>query len=207
MGATADAVAAKAVLRRTGFGEGEVLLERLGWRCGGHHKQVVRLQRHDDRRQVLQGIEGRLLENGGQLDQHRVVDQHRVAVCGRLDHRLCADDSRCARPVVNDYRLAPRLLQLLTNHARHRIRCAARRIRHYKFDRPARIGGLRRGRRQCPGAQGEQRKCCRLKCTFAQRHGDVSSCRLGGGGNGQVVHCASADKMRSRRCFSAGTRS
>jgi hypothetical protein len=68
----------------------------------------------------------------------RIVDlEQRVTVCRRLLHGFDRDPAIAARPVIDDQRLVPRVIQLVADLAKHGVRPAARRIRNGDLHRSA----------------------------------------------------------------------
>ena len=95
---------------------------------------VVRVRQVRDRDEI-----GHLV---GKVRAHGRVDRHLecggiegVAVRLRLRRQHRADRAAGARPVLDDKAVGNVLVQLLDQHARHRVHAAARRERHDETDR------------------------------------------------------------------------
>ena len=112
-----------------------------------HHHRVGHVGEQRDRREILHTVERHV---GDQRVVHRVhahrVEQDGVAVGRRARDRAGADVARAAGAVLDDDRLAHRLVQMQRDDARQDVGRPARRPRHQQRDRAVRIG-LREGRR------------------------------------------------------------
>ena len=108
-------------------------------RYAGVDDQVLRRSYSQcDGRQVLDRVKGHLVEQRDVDGQRTVVaDQKRVPVRRRLGHVVCADIAAGAALVLDNDRLAQRLLQLGSDQARQHIVGAT----HNRNDDTDRFGG------------------------------------------------------------------
>ena len=130
-----------------GFGVGDELRQRVRRHRRVHHHRVGHIGEQRDRGEILHAVERHV---GDERVVHRVhahrVEQDRVAVRRRARDRAGADVARAAGAVLDDDRLAHRLMQMQRHDARQNVGRAARRPWHQQRDLAARIG-LRKGRR------------------------------------------------------------
>jgi hypothetical protein len=104
-------------------------------RVNDEYHRRYRCQR--DRRQILDGIVGHALEQAlRDRDLGGVSHEDRVSVGRRLGGDIGAYHAAGARTIVDHDLLAPRLRQLLRDHAREDVGGAAGRIRCNDADRP-----------------------------------------------------------------------
>ena len=134
------------------------LAHRLHRQRGVDDEDVRHLRDQRHRHEVLLRVvrDLRVQARVDRVRAHR-AHQQRVAVAGRLGDEVRADAAARAGAVVDDDRLAPRLLQLLRDAAAHDVERPAGRERHHEADRLGRIG-LRGGRRRADRARRRQRQ-------------------------------------------------
>src|SRR6218665_456646 len=136
---------------RPGLGQRDELGHVVRWQSGVRHdhERAAGELRHG--RKVFIQLVAEVFEERG-ADRMRSGCQHQRVAIGRAARRpLGPRVAARAGPVVDDELLAGLLRQLLRQHARHDIRCAARRVRHDQPDRLVRVA-LR------PGCRGSGRK-------------------------------------------------
>ena len=148
-------------LARLGLGQRDQLPDRLH-RKVGIDDEHIRLRGHlADRREILQQVVRMLVALQGNVDGMTGGDhRQRVAVGGRLGHRVGADGAVTAGAVLHDHRLLPSLAQLLTYRARHDVGAAGRRERDDQVDRARRVIRCRVALREharcdCEAGQGQ----------------------------------------------------
>ena len=143
--------------RRPGAGGRECVLRRIGL---DHRDELFRIRRRErrindqgerrrgdqaHRREILQRLVGRLLQVRHDRERSARGGEQRVAIGRALHHGVGADRAAGAGLVVDDERLAERVLQLLRDHARRDVGGLARRPGHDHFHRVVRIRLRKRG--------------------------------------------------------------
>ena len=118
---------------------------------GMHDQHVGDAGDLGDRGKILAGIVARLLGHRGQHRDGARAHQQRVAVGGRIAHRLDADDAAAAATILDEEVLSV-LRQFLRENPRQDVGAAAGRGIDDELDRPRRIVGLRK----CVGGEREE---------------------------------------------------
>jgi hypothetical protein len=156
-GEVADAAAARradAELPAALLGKGEELGDGRDAERGADHQDLRRAHRLGDRREVARRVEGqRGVE--ARVDRERVpADEDRVAVWRRLGDEGEGDVASGTGMVLDDHRLAERLVEVRAEDAGQHVDAAAGRHRHDEAERPVGIGRL--GGRRTAGREGKE---------------------------------------------------
>ena len=145
------------------------VLDEFAQRGNRHRRRddedVRRSADHGDRREVLDGIVGKLAHRGIGAVRPDVTDHQRVAVGRRARGGERADDSATSALVLDDDRLGKRAPEAVGDRARDEVDAAARLHRRDDLDRAVRICRLRGDRLRCEGDRRGNYGDCGRDCT------------------------------------------